>query len=454
MKPIAFIVVSAMITISCSTPQSSESNSNSPLKVYADSLFTAEIDSANIAGAAVALIKNGESLLTTTYGLADLEYDIPMPLEASFEIGSVTKQFTAVAILKLRKEGKLKLEDDITEYLEFDTQGRNVTVGQLLNHTSGIASYTEMPEFWPLSVQRHERDTLLRLVEKAGFLFEPGEALIYNNSAYFMLGLIIEKVSEQSYEDYLAENLFQPLGMSNSYYCDSRLVRKNRAHGYNYAPNGLTRKPYIDHTWPYAAGSLCSTVADLALWIQALHGGKVLDEEDYKLLVTPGVLNDGSQLRYAMGLDHHMDRGNRMIGHGGGIHGFLSETRYYPDQDLIAIILLNTAGPTGPGTLADLLTEQILETSEPTGLEADYSGLMNIAGAYSGAARGEQLNVTVQLGGNSLIIKRGAEPADTLTTYVGDNTWQDGNTLISFTGETTPVMHIDQVYGHYVLTKE
>ena len=126
------------------------------------------------------------------------------------------------------EEGKLSLDDDITKYVDFDTQGRTVTINQLLNHTSGIASYTEIPDFWPLSIHTFERDTLLSIVEQNGYLFEPGELLIYNNTGYFLLGLIIEKASGKTYEEYLTEQIFDPLKMNNTYYCSTSKVIKNK----------------------------------------------------------------------------------------------------------------------------------------------------------------------------------------------------------------------------------
>src|SRR5690606_38913850 len=133
--------------------------------------------------------------LNKSYGYASLELSVPMPDDAQFEIGSITKQFTAAAILKLVEANKISLDDDFIDYLEFDTRGRTITINNLLNHTSGIPGYTEIPEFWDLSIQEHPRDTLVRLVEQKDFLFLPNEALIYNNTGYFFLGLIIEKVT-------------------------------------------------------------------------------------------------------------------------------------------------------------------------------------------------------------------------------------------------------------------
>ncbi|MCB0688707.1 MAG: beta-lactamase family protein, partial [Saprospiraceae bacterium] len=389
----------------------------SELETFADSLFLANVDSAYIAGASILVYQQGKMLLHKSYGYASLELSAPIPANASFEIGSVTKQFTAAAILQLVDQGKINLDDDLTKFIEFDTRGRKVTISQLLNHTSGIASYTEVPEFWDLSIEQHERDTLLRVMEKHDFLFEPGEALIYNNSGYYLLGLIIEKVSGKSYEEYLAENIWNPLGMHNTYYCSNSRVVKNKVYGYNYSKEALLQKPYLDHTWPYAAGSLCSTTDDLLIWMQSLHQKKILNDKLYQLITTPGSLNDGTALRYAMGLTKADNFGHLMIGHGGGINGFLSETRYFPNEDLYIICLVNTTGPHGAGYFADNITWKILDKIEPQSKPIDFD-LKSVAGKYQGQARGRILTINVTPIENTLILSiENQNRPDTLKTY-------------------------------------
>ena len=236
-----------------------------------DSAARAHVEHAMVAGVSVAVVRGGDTLLERGYGYADLEWGIETPQDASasYEIGSITKQFTAAAIMQLVEEGKLDLDADFTDYLtDFDAQGHVVPLRRLLDHTSGIKGYTEMPGFGDLSKQDLPRDTLVSLVEAEPFEFEPGTAQIYNNSAFFFLGLIIERVSGESYEEYVQKHLFDELGMDDSYYCSESAIRENRAHGYDGSPEGLQRKAYLDHAWPYAGGSLCSTAGDLILWNQ------------------------------------------------------------------------------------------------------------------------------------------------------------------------------------------
>ncbi len=449
MKKIYSIVIAAAILISSCTADKKEPVTS--LVQFADSLFQSGVDSSYIAGASVIVYMDGEMLLDRSYGYASLELSVPIPDNASFEIGSVTKQLTSAAILRLVEAGELSLEDDFTKYLDFDSRGRVITINNLLNHTSGIASYTELPEFRELSVHRHERDSLVRLVEQKDFFFEPGEAMIYNNSGYFFLGLIIEEVTGMSYEEYLREQFFEPLGMNNTYYSSNSEVIPGKVYGYAYSSNRLLQRSYLDHTWPYAAGSLASSTKDLLTWMKALHEGALLSDSYYRLMITPGELKDGSALRYAMGLINYSDFSNRVIGHGGGINGFLSDTRYYPDNNLYIICLVNTTGPMGASYFAEELTWKILERKEHEKSDIDIN-LESLEGRYSGQARGRVLSVDVSALSDGIVISMaGRETADTLRTYTGDNTWMHGNQIIRFTEDEC---RIDDISGYFILKKQ
>lgn len=450
MKKLHTLVLIGGVFISSCTNDIDTSN-QSTLIDFADSLFRTNVDSSYIAGASVIVFRKGQKILNKSYGYASMELSVPMPEEASFEIGSVTKQFTAAAILKLVDEGKLSLDDDFTDYLDFNTKGRFITINNLLNHTSGIPSYTEIPEFQDLSVHQYNRDTLVRLVEQKDFLFEPGEALIYNNSAYFFLGLIIEKITEKSYSEYLDEQFFEPLGMINTYYCSTSEVISNKANGYNYSESGLKQKGYIDHTWPYSAGSLCSTSEDLLVWMRALHEGKILNEQLYTLLTIPGQLNDGTKIRYARGLVNFMNFGNQQIGHGGGIPGFLSETRYFPDDDLYIICLVNTVSPKGAGFFAEELTWKLLDKQEYEPVEIDID-LASLSGKYSGQVRGRIISVEITALSNSVAISSGGQGSgDTLKTYIGQQTWMDGNSRVKIGNNE---YRRDDISGYFILKKQ
>lgn len=456
MKLLIYPLCFSLILFSCTTDNSSSnvnlSEADSPLEQFADSLFQSSIDSSKIAGASVLVLKNGEELLHKQYGFASLELMTPIPSNGSFEIGSVTKQFTAAAILKLEEEGKLSLNDDFTQYIEFDTNGKKVTIQNLLDHTSGIPSYTEIPSFWEISTRTLERDTLLRIVEGEDFLFEPGEALIYNNTGYFLLGLIIEKLSEMSYEEYLSKTIFEPLGMNNTYYCSHSKVVEGKVYGYNLGKEGLEQKAHLNHTWPYAAGSLCSTTKDLGIWLEALHGGEFFSEEQYTIFTTPGTLNDGTAVRYAKGLTNFINYGHSEISHGGGINGFLSQATYFPDEKLSIICLVNTTGPHGARYFVNELTWQLLEKTELQSQPADFD-IQTLEGVYTGQARGRIYTISVSSIGDTLVLydESRSQSMDTVTHYLGNKTFGSGATRYIFDNTK---LKLDAPTALYILEKQ
>ena len=211
------------------------------------------------------------------YGKADVEWNVSMPADAMFEIGSITKQFTAVALLQLRDEGKLSLDDDIAKWLpDFDTRGNKLTLRRLLDHTSGIKGLTEMPEFGNLVNSRFPRDSAYALIKRYPFEFKTGEAQIYNNSAFWLLGLVVEKASGMTYEDYVEKKLFEPLGMKRSMYCNSAEMSSSRAR--YQVQNGVPPRATNFHTWPFSAGSLARQRATGYL-AQGSARGKVLSSK-------------------------------------------------------------------------------------------------------------------------------------------------------------------------------
>jgi len=452
------ILLSLVVTLSFCRNSPTSSQPDAKLEKKVDNLVQSYVDSKKAAGVAVAVYRGNEKLLLKSYGYADLELDVPMPVNASFEIGSVTKQFTAAAILQLVEQGKLSLADDLTKYIHFNTQGKKVTILQLLTHTSGIKSYTEMPMFENLAMRKYQRDTLLRIIEKEPFDFNPGEALIYNNTAFFMLGLIIEKITGITYEDYVKKNLFDKAGMNNSYYCSESKITKNRAHGYDMGEKGLVLAGYIDQTWPFSAGSLCSTVEDLIKWNDALHHGKILSDKMYKELISPAVLNDGTITHYAKGITVTNLNGRKMIEHGGGIPGFLSESRYYPTENLTIVVLVNTTGPVAPGEIADNIDNYISGSSKKE-LHFFKGDLSKFSGTYKGRGRGEDLAVKVMNNDSTLSVQFGDDKSKPLY-YNTDDSWTDAtsgsriSTYIFKQADTSSELRIDQVYGYYILKKE
>ena len=308
----------------------------------------------------------------------------------------------------------------------------------------------------PSLAQTTDRAHLVARFEAVPLEFEPGTAQIYNNSAYFLLGLIIEKAAGQPYEEYVQEHLFAPLGMSRSIYCDQDAVVERRAHGYDQGEKGLQHKGYLDHLWPYAAGSLCSTAGDLVRWNQALHGGKVVYSDSYRTMTTPRPLEDGTPIRYATGLGINDDNGRRAITHGGGINGFLSDAWYYPDEELIVVVLQNSASRKGPGLLARGLVEAVIGPGQAPVAGTFTGDLQKLVGTYRGPSRGRELTVEVSVVDGALAVRPTGAQEPLTPMYVDGLRWRQGNSFWFFRagpdGRATR-LHLDQGGGHYVLQR-
>ncbi|MDC0159836.1 beta-lactamase family protein [Gemmatimonadales bacterium] len=423
-----------------------------------DSAVRSFVESPVVPGVSVAVVRGGEVLLQRGYGFVDLEWGVRTPVsgEASYEIGSVTKQFTAAAILLLVEEGKIDLDADFTHYIDFNSRGRVIPVRRLLDHTSGVRSYTDMSVFGALSISELPRDTLVRLVEAEPFDFEPGRAQIYNNSAFFILGLIIESLSGQNYEDFVQRRLFDPAGMTESYYCDEVGIRERRANGYDaVGPQQLIRARYLNHQWPYAAGSLCSTVADLVRWNRALHGGLILSDASYREMTTARPLENGMPIRYAMGISDAMRGRTPVHAHGGGINGFVSMLAWYPEHELTIAVLQNSTAPPGAGTLAETFANLVLgPVPEPVAQRYD-GALTELEGVYRGIARGQTMGVRIRVIDGRLQIFREGEEKPAIPVYIGELTWVDRGTHYIFQRSDTGIAELRYTAGsaHYVLKR-
>jgi CubicO group peptidase (beta-lactamase class C family) len=267
----ALLLSALVLTLSVPTLAAAEDLAAS-LDSYLSSIYPA-----GEPGAAVLAVKDGKALVRKGYGMANLELGVPITPETVFELGSVTKQFTAAAILMLEERGKLSVQDDMTKYLpDFPTQGKKVTIENLLTHTSGIPSYTGLPEWLPKMREDLSVDQLIGIFKGKPFEFDPGTKWEYDNSGYVLLGAIIEKVYGKSYERFVEDEIFQPLGMTHSYYGSWSDVIPHRASGYDRENGQYVNTQYLSMTQPYAAGSLMSTVDDLALWDKALSEGTLL----------------------------------------------------------------------------------------------------------------------------------------------------------------------------------
>jgi D-alanyl-D-alanine carboxypeptidase len=304
----------------------------------------AEAYKAGEPGAAIIVRKNGRTVFRKGYGMANLELSVPVAPDMVFRLGSITKQFTAMAVLMLAQEGKVGLRDEITKYLPgYPTQGRTITVEHLLTHTSGIQSYTDMPEWLPLWRKDFTLPQLIDLFKDKPMQFEPGERWAYNNSGFILLGAIIEKASGKTYEEFLNERIFKPLGMTGSCYDNTDRIIPRRVPGYQGGQNVFVNAPYLSMTQPYAAGSLASTVDDLAIWSEAVFSGRLVRKEWLDKAFTPFKLKNGESSGYGYGWFIADFAGHRSIEHGGGINGFTTYELTLPEDGIFVAILTNSA---------------------------------------------------------------------------------------------------------------
>jgi CubicO group peptidase (beta-lactamase class C family) len=321
--------------------------------VSIDRLFSTAYPSTG-PGAAVLVVQNGKTLLRKGYGMAEIELGVPIAPDMVFRVGSVTKEFTAACVLRLAEEGRLALDDPVEKYLpEFPNGGRRVTIEQLLTHTSGIRSYTDMPG-WFGARMREDRTPreVEALFDGEPFDFEPGKGWHYDNSGYVLLGEILEKVTGKPYAELVTETIFRPLGMNDTRYGSDAPIVPKRVAGYVKTPDGVANAPFLSMTQPYAAGALVSTVDDLARWHRALDEGAVLKPESVRRMWTPARLPDGTDTRYGFGWIVWSLDGHPVVEHGGGINGFQTANLRLPDERIYVAVLSNCGGCADPRSLA------------------------------------------------------------------------------------------------------
>lgn len=351
------------------------------LTPYIQSIGASRPDSSRLTGV-VMVSRGGKSLYFGGFGFANVPLKLPHDANTSFQIGSITKGFTAVAILQLVEAGKLKLNDPLSRHFpSYPKHGATITIHQLLTHTSGIPNYTGIQ-----SLIKHQSEfiTPQKLMEsfwQEALEFEPGSEFRYSNSGYVVLGRIIEKASGQEYSSYLQKHLFKPAGMTRTVVGDWQA--KNRARGYEATSTGEWAKAApIDMSFPYSAGAISSTANDLVQWDQALRGTLLLSAESKKKLYTP------EKQKYAYGWQVEERQGVQVIQHGGGINGFRSSLVRVPAQQLVVTVLSNGEGGAfqlaANAALRCALEKKLtpLEPPEPI-VELSQSQQMRTVGTYS-----------------------------------------------------------------------
>ena len=304
--------------------------------------------SRHTAGVSIAVAREGRLILSRGYGMANVEHSVAVTPETVFHIASISKNVLAAVVLQLVDEGKLRLDDDVTKYVpEAPTLGHHVTVRQLLNHTSGIYSFTSLPD--AASNERLEltHEQVLGLIKDKPFDFEPGTRWRYDNSAFYLAGMVVERVTKHEYGAYVREHVFKPLGMNSASLCYARMVVPHLASGYE-VDGGALVNAFMTWKLPFAGGAVCATASDLLKWQAALDSGRVLTPSSLALMRTPTTLADETKIDYGLGTRLGSLDGHRMLGHTGSGGGYRTVLASFPDDRLTVAILINTDDGSAP----------------------------------------------------------------------------------------------------------
>jgi CubicO group peptidase (beta-lactamase class C family) len=314
-----------------------------PLTARVDSAIAAAVDAGETAGVSVALARGDRVVYANGFGAGTVAPRRPATEGTVYRIGSLTAQFTAAAVLQLVDDGRLSLDDEVAKHLPgYPAQGRRVLVRHLLEHTSGIANYTALGPRWERTMTRDlPPDSVIAIFSGQPFAFEPGTQFRYNNSGYFLLGAIIERVSGQPYAEYVRRQLAEPLGLETLHYCGTRDAAAS-ADGYAAANGRFTAAAPVSMTQPFSAGALCASAPDLARWPALLASGRLFPAPLYRRMTSPDTLSDGRVVDYGWGVGVRTFAGRRVIEHGGGINGFAGYLAHFPADSLTIAVLANT----------------------------------------------------------------------------------------------------------------
>lgn len=386
---------------------------HSELEVKVDAIV-ADVDrQLPLVGATIGIVDHGRVVLVKAYGKADVENEVPAAADTVYRIGSITKEFTAAAVMQLVEQGKVGLDDDITKYVAIDTHGKPIAIRDLLGHVSGLADFTETEGFGAWTRLDHAPADIVARVADKPLAFDPRTKWKYSNTNYVLLGMVIEKVTGQPYADYLATHVWRAAGLSPAtVYCDDARILPRRARGYE--GDKLANAAPLSMTVPFAAGALCSTVPDLLAWSAALAGGKVVSPKSYAAMTTPVTLADGSSGPYGFGIQIEPLEGHRRIHHNGGINGFVAELDSYPDDGVTIAVLTNVGAPTAIVLQARIARMMLKIPSRAVPLPADERAA--VVGTYDIAGQG---TATVDARATGEIQLRVAGQPDTVLEYRG-----------------------------------
>ena len=340
-------------------------------------------------GAAVIVTENGKTVYAAGRGLADIERKIPIEPSTIFRLGSITKQFTAAAVLRLADQGKLSLDDPLSKFIPaYPAPGATATVRQLLNHTSGVMPYTNIPG-WMVEAKTGKAFSTEQLIAEFKDLpapSKPGEKWSYNNSGYVLLGAVLEKVTGKSWDQAVADLVTGPLKLATIRGGIGADGTPGMATGYTQGEKQPKLAQKIHMSVPHGAGALVGTVGDLAAWGNAVHNGKLLAPASYAAMVGSTKTADGETSPYGFGLETGDVRGHREIGHGGGIFGFSTDSIYLPKEKIFIAVFTNSDSPQSqPETVTRRLAALALGDPFPsfTATKSDPKTIVDSFGTYA-----------------------------------------------------------------------
>lgn len=380
-------------------------------------------------GAAVLVARGATVLFRGARGEADVGAHTPLQPDSVFRIGSITKQFTAAALLTLVEDGRANLDDPLSRYLPDFPGGERITLLQLLNHTSGVRNFNGLPGY----IDGINRDLttaeIIALFRDEPADFAPGENWAYSNSGYVLLGAVIEAVTGMPWHAYMEQRFFRPLGMNHTGYGHEPRFAAQQVGGYSFHEGQVVPMRAMSMTQPHAAGALVSTVDDLFTWSRALHEGRVLRSDIYARMIAPEGKAAGEGIRYGFGVFNDTMRGRQALTHGGRIFGFMSALTYVPGPDITVIVLENDDAHNGPEH-AEALSRRLVAVAlgepypEATAVPIDAAALQALEGVYSFDG---DVTRTLRIVDGRLTGQRGAGPRTPLTPIGADDfLYEDG----------------------------
>lgn len=395
----------ALLLVSIPLPVVAQTRSPADSAAAVDAVFSGWT-STSTPGCAVGVARDGRVILTRAYGMANLEHDVPITPTTIFEAGSVSKQFTAAAVVLLALEGKLSLEDPVRKHIpELPPYGDSITIRQMLNHTSGLRDWGTVvgAAGWPRGTRTYTHRHVLDVIARQKSLnYRPGAEYLYSNSNYNLAAMIVERVSGQSLADFTRARLFQPLGMTNTSWRDEyRRIVKHRSTAYSGNPtSGFRQDMPFENV--YGNSSLLTTVEDLIRWNQNFVNPVVGGPRFVAEMQTQGRLNSGRTITYALGLERDTWRGVPVVSHGGATAGYRAFLARYPEHRLDVALLCNS-GSVNPAAISNRVAEiflgdrlQPVATQAASGVRLPLSTLQARAGLFRDMRTGVPLGVAVQ----------------------------------------------------------